>query len=269
MTQRPMRTFFFHGFSGGGGQPLAPFARQLGLDMDNVVLLDMPGFKNSDGLLDQEILADPEAYEQMAEPAILQLRKSEKIRVIAYSHGAIPAFLFAARHQDIVAQLILICPAASMHPFVSLLPKVMGGVVRIAGMDRTLRFMRRRYLVDAMTLYGRKRYWDHDMLASRLRTRREEADEYNTNMYYLMKQLETFQKQCSDVRIEHIPTVILRATDDEVIGRNSVQWFRDHIAQTKIVSTIGGHAILAVMPEKAAERLIPFLETGQRQNTNL
>ncbi len=261
MAQRPIQTFFFHGFSGGGGQPLAPFARQLGLDMDNVVLLDMPGFKTSDGLLDQDLLVDPQAYEEMAEPAIMELRKSEKIRVIAYSHGAIPAFLFAARHQDIVSQLVLICPASSMHPIVSLLPKVMGGVVRVAGMDRTLRFMRRKYLVDAMTLYGRKRYWDRDMLASRLRTRREEADEYNTNMYYLMKQLETFQRQCQDVRIDAIPTVILRATDDEVIGRNSVQWFRDHITQTKIVSTIGGHAILAVMPEKAAERLMPFLDS--------
>lgn len=78
-------------------------------------------------------------------------------------------------------------------------------------------------------------------------------------MYYLMQQLEVFQKMCDDVRVDSVPTIILRTTDDEVIGRNSVQWFRDHIVQTKIVSMIGGHAVLAVMPEKAAERLRPHL----------
>lgn len=254
-----MQTFFFHGFSGGGGQPLAPFARELGLDMDDVVLLDMPGFKVSDGLLDPKVLADAQGYEQMAERNILALKTSPKIRVIAYSHGAIPAFLFTARNQNIVEQLILICPASSMHPFVNLLPGVMGGIVRLAGLDRTLGFMRKRWLVDLMTLYGRKRYWSKEMLMDRMRTRREEAEQYNENMYFLMKQLTNFQRECSNIQIDTVPTVILRTTDDEVIGRNSVQWFREHIKQTKIVSTIGGHAIIAVAPEKAATRLRPLL----------
>lgn len=250
-----MQTFFFHGFSGGGGQPLEPFAKELGLDPQDVVLLDMPGFKAADGLIDPAILLDAEAYERMAEESIMPQITSSKIRIIAYSHGAIPAFLFTARHQDLVEQLVLICPASSMHPFVSLLPRVMDTVVKRVGIERTLGLMRRRYLVDAMTLYGRKRYWSREMLASRLRTRREEAEQYNVNMYYLLQQLRTFQTQCDHVKIQSVPAVILRTTDDEVIGRNSVSWFRDHISQTKIVSTIGGHAILAVMPEKAAERL--------------
>lgn len=254
-----MQTFFFHGFSGGGGQPLAPFAHELGLEMDDVVLLDMPGFKTSDGLLDPKVLSDARAYELMAEPDILKLKTSPKIRVIAYSHGAIPAFLFTARNQAIVEQLILICPASSMHPFVNLLPGVMDGVVRVAGLDRTLDFMRRRWLIDLMTLYGRKRYWTREMLMDRINTRREESDQYNENMYYLMKQLKTFQTDCDDVKVDSVPTIILRTTDDEVIGRNSVQWFRDHSTQTKIVSMLGGHAVLAVMPDKLAARLQPYL----------
>lgn len=254
-----VQTFFFHGFSGGGGQPLEPFARELGLDMDNVVLLDMPGFKTSDGLLDPEVLSDPQRYEQMAEADILKRKTSPKVRIVAYSHGAIPAFLFAARNQDIVEQLVLVCPASSMHPFVNLLPGAMDGVVRVAGLNRTLGLLRQRWLIDLMTLYGRKRYWTREMLLNRIRTRRQEADQYNENMYYLMKQLTTFQQSCNDVRLDGVPMVILRTTDDEVIGRNSVQWFRDHTKQVKIVSTLGGHAIIAVMPEKAAERLRPLL----------
>ena len=254
-----MQTVFFHGFSGGGGAPLAPFAEELGLDMRDVVLLDMPGFSKGDGILDPAVLADPSAYLDMAEPSILRQIKSNKIRIIAYSHGAIPAFLFAARHQELVAQLVLICPASSLHPFVSLLPRVMNGTVRLISVDRLLGVMRNRFLVDIMTLYGRKRYWTRQNLMDRLRTRREESDQYNINMFYLMKQLDTFQRDYDSTKIEHVPTVILRTTDDEVIGRNSVQWFRDHIAGAKLVSTIGGHAILAVMPEKAAERLGPIL----------
>lgn len=254
-----MQTFFFHGFSGGGGQPLAPFARKLGLDMRDVVLLDMPGFKKEDGLLDPAVLADPAAYEKMAADQILPHIKTDKIRIIAYSHGAIPAFLFAARHQDIVAQLVLVCPASSLHPFVSLLPRVMNGTAKLISIDRLLGVMRNRFLVDAMTLYGRKRYWSRDTLVMRLRTRREESAQYNTNMFYLMKQLEVFQYTCQDIHIDTVPAVILRTTDDEVIGRNSVQWFRDHIKQSKLVSTIGGHAIVAVAPEKAAARLTPLI----------
>lgn len=254
-----MQTVFFHGFSGGGGAPLAPFAQQLGLDMRDVVLLNMPGFCKEDGLLDPKLLADPGAYLDMAESDILRQIKSDQIRVVAYSHGAIPAFLFAARHQEIVAQLVLICPASSLHPFVSLLPRVMNGTTKLVSLDRLLGVMRNRFIVDAMTLYGRKRYWSRQDLVDRLRTRREESEQYNINMFYLMKQLDTFQRDYDDVRLDHVPTVILRTTDDEVIGRNSVQWFRDHIAQAKLVSTIGGHAILAIMPEKAAERLRPLL----------
>lgn len=255
-----MQTFFFHGFSGGGGKPLAPFARELGLDMSKVVLLDMPGFKASDGLLDPALLESPEAYEQAAEVAILaQCQAGEKIRVIAYSHGAIPAFLFAARHQDIVAQLVLVCPASSLHPLVSLLPRVMRRAVGVAGVERVLSVMRNPYLVDAVTLYGRKRYWSHDALRMRLKTRREESAQYNANMYHLMQQLQTFQRQCDHIKIKSVPTVILRVTDDEVIGRDSVQWFQRHIAATKIVSVSGGHAVLAVMPKRAAARLKPLL----------
>lgn len=256
-----MQTFFFHGFSGGGGQPLAPFAHELGLDMDEVVLLDMPGFKAADGLLDPKILADPLAYEAMAEVEILRRKTSKKIRIIAYSHGAIPAFLFTLRNQDIVEQLILVCPASSMHPIVNLLPGVMDGIVKVVGLGRTLAIMRQKWIVDLMTLYGRKRYWTRQMLLGRIRTRRKEADQYNENMYYLMKQLTTFQNDCGDMRIEAVPTVILRTTDDEVIGSNSVQWFRDHTAQVKIVSTLGGHAIVAVAPEKVAKRLRPLLSS--------
>lgn len=254
-----MQTIFFHGFSGGGGAPLAPFAGELGLDMRDVVLLDMPGFKSDDGALDPKILADPAKYLDMAEPDILRQITADKVRIIAYSRGAIPAFLFAARHQDIVAQLVLICPASSLHPFVSLLPRVMNGTARIVSLDRLLGVMRNKFLVDAMTLYGRKRYWSRQALMERIRTRREESDQYNINMFYLMQQLTAFQRDYDDVQIDRVPTVILRTTDDEVIGRNSVQWFRDHITETKLVSTIGGHAILAVMPEKAAERLKPLL----------
>lgn len=254
-----MQTFFFHGFSGGGGQPLAPFARALELDMHQVVLLDMPGFKATDGVLDPILLQDPAAYIEEAERSILPLVKTEKIRVIAYSHGAIPAFLFATRHQDMVAQLVLICPASSLHPLVSLLPRAMNGSARVVGLDRLLGIMRNRFLVDAMTLYGRKRYWSRDTLMNRLRTRREESAQYNINMFYLMKQLEVFQHEFDAARLDTVPTIILRTTDDEVIGRNSVQWFHDHIATTKIVSMVGGHAILAVAPEKAAKRLKPLL----------
>lgn len=250
-----MQTFFFHGFSGGGGKPLASFARELELDMHSVELLDMPGFKRKDGVLDAKMLSDPVAYEKMAEKRIMPLIKTDKIRIIAYSHGAIPAFLFAARHQDIVEQLVLVCPASSLHPFVGLLPRVMNGAAKLISIDRLLGVMRNRFLVDAMTLYGRKRYWSHDTLMMRLRTRRAESAQYNINMFYLMQQLEVFQRQCDDIRIDNVPTVILRTTDDEVIGRNSVQWFRDHIKQTKLVSTVGGHAIVSVAPEKAAKRL--------------
>lgn len=254
-----MQTIFFHGFSAGGGAPLAPFAQELGLDMRDVVLLDLPGFSAEDGAIDPNILVDPGAYFDVAEPDILRRITSDKVRIIAYSHGAIPAFLFAARHQDKVAQLILICPASSLHPFVNLLPRVMNGAARLVSLDRLLGIMRNHFLVDLMTLYGRKRYWTRQILMDRIRTRREEAEQYNINMFYLMRQLEVFQRQCDNIHITDIPTVILRTTDDEVIGRNSVQWFRDHIAQTKLVSTIGGHAILSVAPAKAAARLQPLL----------
>lgn len=253
------QTFFFHGFSGGGGHPLAPFARELGLDAKDVVLPDMPGFKKADGLLDTTVLSDPIAYERMVEDRVLPLIKTKKIRIVAYSHGAIPAFLFAARHQDVVEQLVLVCPASSLHPFVSLLPRVMNGTVKLISINRLLGVMRNRFLVDAITLYGRKRYWSHDTLMMRLRTRREESAQYNTNMFYLMQQLNVFQQRCDGITIDNVPTVILRTTDDEVIGRNSVQWFRDHIKQTKLVSTVGGHAIVSVAPEKAAKRLKSLL----------
>jgi len=93
----------------------------------------------------------------------------------------------------------------------------------------------------------------------RLKTRREESAQYNANMYHLMQQLQTFQRQCNHIKIQSVPTVILRVTDDEVIGRDSVQWFQRHIAVTKIVSVSGGHAVLAVMPKRAAARLKPLL----------
>lgn len=250
-----MQTFFFHGFSGGGGQPLAPFARELGVDPRDMVLFDMPGFKKADGLLDPTVLADPVAYSLLVEKRVMQLKQTKKIRIVAYSHGAIPAFLFASRHQDMVEQLVLVCPASSLHPFVSLLPRVLNGTAKLVSIERLLGVMRNRFIVDAITLYGRKRYWTREALMARLRTRREESAQYNTNMFYLLRQLEVFQNQCDDIKLEAAPMVILRTTDDEVIGRNSVQWFRDHAVQSKLVSTIGGHAIVAVTPSKAAERL--------------
>lgn len=254
-----MQTFFFHGFSAGGGAPLAPFAHELGLDMQDVVLLDLPGFSANTEAIDPEVLADPGAYLDMAEPGIMRQIRGDHIRIVAYSHGAIPAFLFAARHQDIVSQLVLICPASSLHAFVSLLPRVMNGTARFVGLDHLLGIMRSRFLVDAMTLYGRKPYWTRQTLIERLRTRREESAQYNVNMFYLMRQLQVFQREYAEIRIDTVPTIILRTTDDEVIGRNSVQWFQSHIAHTKVVSMIGGHAVLAVAPRKAAQRLIKLL----------
>lgn len=256
----PIQTIFIHGFSGGGGRPLTPLARELGLDMDLVELPDMPGFRIDDGELDADMLQDPIAYSRLVEEKIMALKKTKKIRLVAYSHGAIPAYLIASRNQDIVSQLVLIGPASSVRRTIKFLPQVTQGMTRILGVDRTINFMRNRMFVDLVTLYGRKRYWSHDILMTRLRTRREESKQYNRNMFYLMKQLVTFQSQCDDVRLDKVPTVILRITDDEIVGRDSIEWYRSHVDHLKIISTTGGHALVTVAPDKAAERLMSVFE---------
>lgn len=255
-----MQTFFFHGFSGGASTSLASFIKVLDLDPRDVVALDMPGFSPQHGLLNSEQLADPEQYMQLVESQVAKYQTSEKIRIVAYSHGAIPAFLYTAAHQDTVEQLVLICPASSLHRFVGLLPRVMHRTSRVMSLERIVGVMRSRFLVDAITLYGYKRYWDRQTLMERLRTRREESAHYTSNLFYLMKQLEVFQKQCRDMKIERVPAVILQTTDDEVVGGDSVRWFEEHIADVEVVSTLGGHSIVTVLPDQVAQHLKPHLK---------
>lgn len=254
-----MQTFFFHGFSGGASTSLASFIEALDLDPRDVVALDMPGFSPHHGLIDSELLSDPEGYMRLVEAQVAAHQTGEKIRIIAYSHGAIPAFLYAAAHQDSVVQLVLICPASSLHRFVGLLPRVMRGTSRLMSLERLVGVMRSRFIVDAITLYGYKRYWDRHTLLERLRARREESAHYTSNLFYLMKQLEVFQRQCHGKKLDRVPTIILRTTDDEVIGGNSVGWFEERIASVRVLSTPGGHAIVTVLPDQAAQHLKPYL----------
>lgn len=255
-----MQTFFFHGFSGGASTSLASFIKVLDLNPSKVVALDMPGFSPQHGLLEPEVIADPEAYMRLVEAQVAQYKTGDTIRIIAYSHGAIPAFLYAAAHQDEVVQLVLICPASSLHRFVGLLPRVMRRTSRVMSVERLVGVMRSRFLVDAITLYGYKRYWDRQTLVERLRARREESAYYTSNLFHLMKQLEVFQKQCHDKRLDKVPTIILQTTDDEVIGGNSVNWFEQRIAEVEVISTLGGHAIVTVLPDQVAEHLKPYLK---------
>ncbi len=255
-----MQTFFFHGFSGGASTSLASFVRALALDPSDVVALDMPGFSPMHGLLEPNVLADPQEYLRLVEAQVAQHKTGKKIRIIAYSHGAIPAFLYAAAHQQEVVQLVLICPASSLHRFVGLLPRVMRGTSRVMSLDRVVGVMRSRFLVDAITLYGYKRYWDRHILMDRLRARRQESAHYTSNLFYLMKQLEVFQKQCQDVNISQVPTIILQTTDDEVVGGSSVHWFEQHIADAEVISTLGGHSIVTVLPDHVAQHLKPYLK---------
>lgn len=256
-----MQTIFIHGFSGGGGRPLTPFARELGLDMSTVELPDMPGFRLADGILDAATLEDPVAYSRLVEEKIMKLRSGEKVRLIAYSHGAIPAFLVASRHEDIVEQLILVAPASSVRRSVKALPHITQWMTSILGVDRMITLMQSRPLVDAVTMYGRKRYWTREMFAQRLATRREESKQYNRNMFHLMRQLVTFQATCDDVHLKRVPLTILCVTDDEVVGADSISWFETHADHVEVISSRGGHAIVTVTPEKAAELLKPTLET--------
>lgn len=260
-----MQTFFIHGFSGGGGRPLTPLAEALGLDMSQVELPDMPGFRLSDGELDAAVLEDPVAYSKLVEEKIFALRTSEKIRLVAYSHGAMPAFLIAARHEDIVSQLIIIGPASSVRRGVNMLPHMTNGIVRLVGADRAISVMRSRLLVDAATRYGRKSYWTPEMYATRIATRREESKQYNRNMLHLLKQLVTFQKVCDDVRLERVPLVILHITDDEVVGMDSIRWFESHAQHVEKISSLGGHAIVTVTPERTAELLISAFATSDKK----
>ena len=255
-----MQTIFIHGFSGGGGRPLTPFARDLGLDMSTVELPDMPGFRLSDGVLDATTLEDPVAYSRLVEEKIMKLRDGEKIRLVAYSHGAIPAFLIASRHEDIVAQLILVAPASSVRRSVKALPHLTQWMTRVLGVERMITLMQSRPLVDAVTMYGRKRYWTQEMFAQRLAVRREESKQYNRNMFHLMKQLVTFQTVCDDVQLEQVPLTVLCVTDDEVVGADSISWFESHARHVDVVSSRGGHAIVTVTPEKAAKLLRPVLK---------
>lgn len=255
-----MQTFFFHGFSGGASTSLASFIKVLDLDPSEVVALDMPGFLPRHGQIDAELLADPEAYMELVEAQVAKHHAGGQIRIIAYSHGAIPAFLYAAKHQETVSQLVLICPASSLHRFVGLLPRVMRGTSRVMSVDRLVGVMRSRFVVDAVTLYSYKRYWDRHTLMERLRARRAESVHYSNNLFHLMKQLEVFQRQCDGVSIERVPTIILQTSDDEVVGRDSIRWFEQRIQQVRVISTLGGHAIVTVLPDQVAQHLKPYLK---------
>lgn len=255
-----MQTIFIHGFSGGGGKPLTPLAEELGLDMTTVELPDMPGFRLSDGELDPQLLTDPVAYSQLVEAKIKSLIRGKKIRLVAYSHGAIPAFLIASRNESLVSQLIVIGPAASVRRGVSVLPYLTSALVRLLGVDRMILLMQSQMMVDTITRYGRKPYWTPEMYATRLQTRRDESKQYNRNMFYLMKQLISFQSVCDDVRLTRVPLTILHITDDEVVGVDSIRWFESHARHVETISSIGGHAIVTVTPDKTAELLKPVLE---------
>ena len=246
-----MKTVYLHGF---GGTQVGPRAIDRGLQVEDPLFFDLPGFGATEDLQPHQM----ETWRDYATTVIDEINRhigeQEQFQIVAHSHGSMVAYILAERYPDRIVNMVLLCPLSSGSTPGRLALKTVRSIVKVIGHDRSVVFMKKS--VDLFTVVSWQPNWPKGALKSFIKQRREESKRYSVPMVQLLLKIPEFSKEFDATRVS-VPATLVFAKGDMAVSRRDAEWYKNHIPSSRVIphKPIGGHIMPDIHPHALSQLL--------------